>query len=522
MVLNTRTCLAAILLLGMASCVKEDYNIDKISSSIDVTTSVGLPIASGSVTLKQLLPESSDTTNYIYVDNDNLLHLVYKQTLDSLTFGKYANIVKDMQSSTTIAAPNGVSFPSNTTTPGNTNFTLNISLDNNDQSIDEALLESGLLSVSSSATFSGSFSYTIVSQDIVDVSNQPLSITFSQSKSINLAGYKIKPYSGKQIRFSIGYSITKYGNCSNDEVTLSFNLSGIKVKELVGDLGQIQIPLQNNSLPLDISKMVDNVEDFDIKNPNIRLIFKNQACLPFAFTHSGVTATKDNVTYTITGLPSPINILSPTFGVEKEKISYATIDPNSNLVSVLAKFPKTLDFNGRLVTNPSSLPTVKNRINTKDKLYIGAAADLPLNIRLTNLTLKDTTEYDFASVVKDSKSIDILKLQFQFKNGFPLDLDISAAVVDADGNILDQIFLEPFKLKAAATQNEKATIATESKTEVIYNQARIQKLKAGNRIVFTTKANTAGNSTSETVKLLSSYKMDIKVVGFIQANLNNL
>jgi len=522
MIFKNRPFLAILVALGLASCAKEDYNIDRISSSVNVNPSIAFPIASGSIMLEQVLPKTNDTTNYIYVDSDKLLHLVYKQTFDSLSFGRYANIVKDVQGSTSIAAPNGVSFPTTTVT-GQTSFSFAISLDRTDQTLEEALLESGMLTVSNSASFSGSFSYTIVSQDIVGVNGVALTKTFNQSTSLNLAGYRIKPYGGKQIRFSISYSITKQSSgTTNDNVSLSFGLSSLRVKELVGNLGQLNISLQNNSLPLDFSDMVDKVGDFDIKNPQIKLIFKNQAILPFAFSHSGVTAIKDGKAYNITGLPSPINIYSPIYGVEKVKISEATIDPNTNLVSVLAMFPQTLNFNGSLVTNPVSIPAVKNRINTADKLYVGAVADFPLDVKLSNVVLRDTTSYDFSSIVKDSKSIDQMKLQFQVKNGFPLDLKVAAVIVDAAGNILDNVFAVPFDVKAASTQNEKVVAATESKVEVSYNQQRIQKLKAGDRIVFISTVNTAGSSSGQTVKLLASYKVDIAVVGFIQANLNNL
>jgi len=153
---NNRFFSAIILALALSSCVKEEYNMDRISSSVDVSTSVALPVASGSVSLEQLLPKNSDTTSFIYVDNSKLLHLVYNRTLDSLSFGKYANIVKDVQGSVSVAAPSGVSFP-NTSITAQTSYNLNLSLERADQQIDEALLSDGTLSVSSAANFYGSF-----------------------------------------------------------------------------------------------------------------------------------------------------------------------------------------------------------------------------------------------------------------------------------------------------------------------------------------------------------------------------
>lgn len=529
MKISTHSLLVTALALALTSCVKEEYDMNKISSSVDVKSAMAFPIASGTVTLEQLLPKKNDANKYIYVDKDNLLHLMYKQTFDSLTFGKYANIVKDVQSSITIASQIGVSLPVNSKIAGETSFNFSISLDRPEQNIEEAVIESGMLTLNNTSTFtSGTFNYSIETTDIQNPNGTPFKVTLNttstnQTKSISLAGCTFKPATGNQIRFKIIYDITKQsGSNTNEKVTLAFGLNSIQIKSLVGNLGQIKIPLLNNSFPLDFSDMVDNTGDFDIKDPKIKLIFRNEAGLPFSFTHSGVTAVRDNQVYNITGLPSPINIFAPIFGIETEKLSEAAIDQASNIVSVLAKFPKKLTFNGSLTANPSSItPPVKNRINAKDKLYVSAEADLPLNVRLSNVTLKDTSEYDFSSIVKDSKSIDQMRLQFQFKNGLPFGMNVTAAIVDATGKVLDNVFTTAFNLKPGEIQGS-TIVASESKIDVTYTQSRIQLLKSGNRIIFTMNANTTGSNAGQTVKLLSTQKLDIKVVGFIQANLNNL
>lgn len=512
---------ASLLVFGFSSCVKEDYNLDKISSSIDVSTAVALPVASGSVTLEQLLPKGSDTTSYIYIDNEKLLHMVYSQTLDSLSFEKYANIVKDVQGGVAITAPNGISFP-NTSYSSQTSYNLDLNLDRADQQVDEALLGSGSFSVSSTASFNGTFSYTVESPDIIGADGQKLSRTFSQSVNLDLSNCRIVPNGGKQIRFTIKYTVSKQGSSiSPDKITLSIKLSSLKVKELVGNLGQINIPLRANSLPLDFSDYVFSIGEFDIKNPMVKLIFKNHAVLPFAFSHNGVIAEKGTNSYLITGLPTPINVLAPQYNVEKVKISEAIIDQNSNLVSVLAKFPNKLSFNGNLIANPATLPATKNRINVNDKLYIGAKADLPLNIKASDLVFKDTSTYNFSDFVKDSKSVDRMKLQLQLKNGLPINLAVNGYIIDEQGKVLDQILATPFMLKSAVVNNGNV-VSTESKVEADYDLARIQKLKTGNRIVYELKANTEGSSSGQTVKLLANQKVDIKVVGFVKANLNNL
>ncbi len=526
MKISTHSLLVTALALALASCVKEEYDMSKISSSVDVKSSMAFPIASGTVTLEQLLPKNNDANKYIYVDKYNLLHLMYKQTFDSLTFGKYANIVKNDQRNITIASQVGISLPVGTKLASEISYNFSVSLNSPDQTIDEALLESGLLTLNNSTSFTnGTYSYIIKTENIRKPDNTPLEITFTpsntnRSTSINLSGCKIKPTPDNQILFNVKYSITKLaGTSTTENITLGVGLNAIQIKELIGNLGQINIPLLNNSLPLDFSDMVDNTGDFDIKDPKIKLMFRNQAGLPFSFIHNGVTAVRDNQVYNITGLPSPITIFAPAFGVEKEKLSEAAIDQASNIVSVLAKFPKKLTFNGSLTANPSSItPPVKNRINAKDKLYVSAEADLPLNVRLSKVILEETSECDFSSIVKDSKSIDQMRLQFQFKNGFPFGLDVTAVIVDATGKELDNVFTTAFNLKPGAIQGS-TIVATESKIDVTYNQSRIQQLKSGDRIIFKMTANTAGSST---VKLLSSQKMDIKVVGFIQANLNNL
>jgi len=88
--------------------------------------------------------------------------------------------------------------------------------------------------------------------------------------------------------------------------------------------------------------------------------------------------------------------------------------------------------------------------------------------------------------------------------------------------VLDKILATPFLLKAATVSNGDVVSPTDSKVDADYDQVRIQKLKNGNRIIFEIKASTEGHQSGQSVKLLASQKVDIKVIGFVKANLNNL
>jgi hypothetical protein len=525
---STNNCpiLIAILLLSLSSCIKEDYDLDKISSSVDTKSLVALPIASGSVSLEHVLPEKKDGYKYVYVDSVDLLHLVYKQNLDYVALSQYPQFVKDIQSSATVSAPPGMSFPINTEISGDESYTVTLSLDRTDQTIEEAVLKSGLLTIGSNASFGGTFSYIIESQDVVSSGNNYMKFSFNptaekQSTIINLAGYEIKPYSDNQIRFNIHYTVNKQkAGTTTDNINISLGLTNIRIEEFVGSLGQIVVPLQNTKFPINFSKMVEEGDGFDIKNPKVKLVFRGQGGVPLSFVHNGVKAIRDDQIYTITGLPSPINIYPPEYGVEKERVSEAEIDTNSNLVSILGKFPKTLDFDGYIIANPGYMPPLKNRLSINDTLYIGAVADFPLNLRLSNVVMRDTSSYDFSSIIKDSKTIDQLKLRFNVKNGFPFDIKLRPVIIDKSGNILDEVFEEPIVVKAATVQNGLVTNATLTNADASYDQIRIQKLKAGNRIIFISTINTVGNVSDQTVKFLASYRADIKIVGFMQVNLN--
>lgn len=514
MVKKVKLLFAATLALALSSCVREDYDFDKISSSIDATSSVGLPIASGSFTLGKVLPASSDTSKYVYTDGDDLLHLVYKETLDSLSFSDYTNILKDMQGSASLPVP----AVAGSNIDVSTSFTLDVNLKRNDQIIQKAILDGGLLSFNSNTNFSNSLLYTLQSNDILDANGNPLKRTFQYGTTLNLAGYTIKPSADRKISFTLRCSGSRYYTSNSDQISFSYGIGGIKIKELFGSLGQLSIALTNNSFPLDFSKMVNTIDGFDIANPDIRLIFKNQAGVAFSFSHGGVVAVRDGVEHSITGLPSPIGVKASNGGTY---CSTAKINPNSNLVSVLSLFPQTLTFNGNLLANPDGAASV-NHIRAIDKLYIAAHADLPLDVKLQNLAFRDTSSYDFNSIVEDAESVDLLKLQLQVQNGFPLDLDFNALIIDANGNVLDQVFEKPVAIRAASITGGKASTPNSVKVNALYDQKRIQKLKAGDRIVFVAKVNTAGSDVGSHVKITSSCKMDVKVVGFIQANLNNL
>lgn len=518
----------AVLMLLLHSCVKDEYDLDKFSSKVDVNTAVAIPIASGQIKLQQVLPKGVNDYKYFYFDSNDLLHLVYQEKFDDLTMGMYDKFIRDAYNSTTISLPGGAPFPLNVQVDNQMSATVDVILDKPDQVIESALLEKGALTFTSTSSFPGNFSYAIETPDLLTANKQNFTLSHShtsgtKSTTVDLAGCTLKPTADRKLRFTIKYSLKKTAaGTGTDKITLSCSMNNLRIVSLEGYLGQIQVNLQNNKLPINFSNMVDVGGEFDIKNPVISLVFRNQGNVPFNFMHNGVKAVRDANVYNITGVPSPIKVYAPVYGVEEEKKSTADIDKTTNIIQVLSKFPKEVVFDGYLLANPSDMPVQKNYISKTDTLHIDALADLPFDIRLSDIVFKDTASYNFSSLVNDANSVDEMKVRYIIKNGFPFECAMTVFILDDKGKQIDVAFEKPFVVGAAVLQNGVVSSPTASQIDVTYGKDRIQKLKAGKRIVLVATLNTVGSKGTQTVQFLSKHHVDVVVLGFIKANLNNL
>jgi hypothetical protein len=247
--------------------------------------------------------------------------------------------------------------------------------------------------------------------------------------------------------------------------------------------------------------------------------------IPFDFKCDEVRASVKGTLYPITGFPTSNIIQKGITTSNSAELSYvkstATFNKSTNIISLLAKFPEYLEFKGQLISNYEGI-VARNEVKKGDKIIISGNMDLPLNIMLKNLVLRDTTHYDFEKISTNADMLETLKITAFLKNGFPANFLVNGYITDASYNNIDSLFEAPILIKSAEIVNQMILSKTESVISSSFSKDRIKKLKAGRHLILIAKATTPNSENGASVKLLSTYNLDIKIVGGTKYNLNNL
>lgn len=511
--------IACILLT--TSCLDDDFNLNKISSSIDMAPSLGIPIVTGKLSIMDAVKNADSSNTKIYADDAGLLHLTYKNTFDTIKASSFLRFIKDYEMPFDI--PQVANLPVHTPLSITLPFDYTLLNKGKDQVLENAEFDEGIIELGyfTNMLLSTSSSFTISSSDIVLSNGNTLNQTITPSNTNTKINLKGATYSGKspnKIAFTVKVTLTKTAASSDarDFLSFKFGLKGIELSCATGNIGDQQLLLRNNKIDFNISTNIVSSGGATIKAPRVKLVFENQVGVGFSFVNNGIEAIFNGNKEVITGLPSNITVEQPLPN-ENIKVTESFIASNSNLIEVLSKFPDHLLFDGTLSTKGSSQ---KDRLQKDQHLVVKGDIDLPLNIMLKDVVFCDTLKADFDDLLGSADSkIDFAKLKVKLSNRYPFDVDIQGFLMDESNHLIEPFFSKPVSIKSGVITNESVTAPSSTEIILDYSKDRISKLKRGKSIIFTVTATTG--KQDQAVKIEATNRIDVKIIGFIKANLNS-
>lgn len=161
--------------------------------------------------------------------------------------------------------------------------------------------------------------------------------------------------------------------------------------------------------------------------------------------------------------------------------------------------------------NTSQFPDICDRKITGD-----LDIDLPLNIRIDNLTLADTSA--FPELKDNIEQIDSVKIKLFIDNDIPIGGKVNLSLTDTNAqgqvnNIIMKI-LEDWNFASSQTNNQGFTV-TSGKSVLIYkfSQADLKKIKDNNasKFILSIKLDSYNTAQLQQAKILSNYKIKVKM-----------
>lgn len=238
---------------------------------------------------------------------------------------------------------------------------------------------------------------------------------------------------------------------ASDSVEFSYNfyLDSDHIDYVSGYFGKDTLDFDSNVFNTGIP-LFDNITGgFTLTNPTLKLFYTNTIGIPFAANLQLVGESADGNRQDLNEKVNNDSLLyfdspshpsyppPPTYNGLQDTIRIDS--SNSSIDEFISLPPKQIRFSGagyinRNTTDPSS---TQNFITSENRVNVGMEMDLPLELKTTGLTYRDSVSFDM-----DVDFDEAVTLYGLFKNQFPFSIDIKVTCRDSIAN-RDLLTLEP-------------------------------------------------------------------------------
>ncbi|TAL61584.1 MAG: hypothetical protein EPN85_04515 [Bacteroidetes bacterium] len=518
----------ASLVLFLPSCKKDVFDSDQLAEGVYAPT-WALPVIYSDLSLQDMITHG-DKNGVISIGPDKFCTLIYKGLLFSLPASSVVQLPNQSQpgysvslSATEIAALQAAGTVTTTYTQ-----TITFSPGINNPEIDSIVFKAGSFDMllNSSFTFSGQVKMTIPSLKLNGIPfSNTLSFPYVGNVPVNasgkypLAGYKMDLTKGGTTfnQFDVVYQVTLSGSgtppTTSDNVFLFQSFTGMQYSYLFGYLGQVALSPDQDTVNLSIFKNALGNGTYTLVDPSVFVALSNSFGFPISASISQLDGFNppSNV-YPITGSPSPLPINSPNFTQIGQTLagSYSLTSTNSNIVSVINNTPKKIIYKINSQSNPAG-PSHQNFITDSSRFRVDMQVNLPFWGTAQDFSMEDTIDFKMDSAL--AENVEYLLFHIYNKNGFPIDVDMQAYLIDSNYVKVDSL-INPNQLilKSAAinTATGMVTTPTEKILDITVDNARLQKWKNVEQIILRSTAATTNQAASD-VKLYSYYNIIAKL-----------
>jgi hypothetical protein len=520
---------AVVMTFTLASCVKDNFELDKLMG-VEWNPNLAVPLVYSSLSIADML-EKQGSEGLVVVDGDNFCSLVYKGNLFSLVAEELIEIPNNQPPPFVLSLDNGqisaLGIAGTITIP----YSQTIAFDsgNNGPKIDSVIFKTGSIDVSLSSDFqySGQIKITLPGARKNGLAfTKTIAFTYTGTvpvtniSSSDLAGYKFDMTNGgttfNEIVANFEVTLSGSGNpiSPSDQLSLSINLNNMKFDKIFGDIGQMSITPDVDSVDISVFKNVLGTATFSLVDPRIKVIISNSYGVPIqASIAQFLGYTPGSAPYAITGSPNPLPIQSPTFSQIGQVLadSFSLNNTNSNIATVINNTPKFLIYQLNSQTNPAGGTTHNNFVLDTSKLMVDMEIELPLYGKASNFVLVDTIPFELTSTLPEE--VESALIRTFNSNGFPFDVDMQVYFADSLYTKLDSLVVPNQVILKSGVVNINTGLVT-SPTPTTYDatltKARLNNLKTAKYLLVKASANTA-NGGNTNVKIYSHYKIDFKL-----------
>jgi hypothetical protein len=534
--INKKTILTYIVIpfivaLTLASCIKDRFDLNKLTSS-EWNPTFAVPLINSKMGVYDILA-ASDSSELVVIDQSGLIALVYRGELISYE-------AKDI-----VALPNqeevtqltlNASQSTTLTTVGSVTVQENFNyayLTTSSVYIDSLNLKNGTLDINIISDFRHSGSLTIT-MPTLKKNNLPfqatIPINFMGSVPVNLGqnfditGYSLAMTNGNN-SIPINYSLTLTNSgqplSPGENLTATMGLNGWEFSRIFGNFGQQIVSIDRDSINLNVFNNSSGGY-FALVNPKLKLTVNNSFGFPVNI-HFNTFESYNQITGVITPIalttfPNPFAINYPALNQIGSTVSNNLLinKTNSNVDSLITPTPKFFIFGIEGRSNPVGppVPPATNFMTDQSRFKIDMEVELPLEGFAYGFSIVDTLDFEFGENIEEVEKV---LFRINVENGFPVDLRMQMVFLDQFLIPVDTMLSIYSNLVASGSvgANGKVSSPTTKITDVTYNRARIENLNKAKYVIVRGESNTlnasGANPSNPIIKLYDDYFFNVRV-----------
>jgi hypothetical protein len=487
-----------LLIYFVTACKKYVYN------AFILTPEVGIHLLKGNIYLSDLMKIDTSSSISFYEDENQLMHLVFEQNVDTITAVSFFDEFYSEDTLINDFIP--LDFV-NDFYEITTDLDARISFDDQIDiyKMDSIKLDSGTLMASLFADPNNFDSLIIEIPTFFDELGNPVMLNFSskdfqsqKEASLTNGIIYLEPAANSSglVNIKLHMKFSKKGRITIQKPKLQIYLYNLKINTFYGRFGDKENNINNSTGFIDKLDYFQN-ESFvlDINQPEIYLFFKNDFNIPFSFINLKLNAGNSWNKQSVTGLPKLINVSAST--EEERGYGQEMLLPSTNIENIFGQFPDSIFLSGEYYLNPENKETL-NTVCINDSLFFGIKGDLPLNLKISEITYQ---QY-FDSVFTINKIKDIaesIKFRATFKNNLPVKLSARIYFVDQYKTIFAEGFKKPLSIQPAS--NKELYFETDLSNE--YSGVLLDKILSSS-VLVELKIETFSDGENAMVKFLST------------------
>jgi hypothetical protein len=532
-----------LLVMGIVitSCHKEYFELEKLSSKMEIRPEVVAPLIHGSMSLGDIVG-LFDSSGYVGEFDDVLIYLAYSDTLVNLTVDTLNLVIDNYYNEIYFSTEIGTDPIFIASSIGDTIHFLKskyYSVDTKGESrLDSIFFKGGEMQIEVASSFRHRGLMTISSEFIRDPGGNNYSRAieisstggdFAGSENHSLDGYfleTIKQGDSSVFRVDYDLALINSGNPISPGESCEINTSMLDLGfysmfgyidpgEVVTERGELDIPIFSDFPELSHLKLAD---------PRINIFTESSMGIPFELTLDSVIATAEGgATETLEFYEGhPFKISAPSlFNVGETVSSEIHINnQTSNFHELLNLAPHSLSYR---VTGgiDQDIPDQNHFLLDSSRFMLEAEFMLPLDLRFTQYALEDTLEFELGDKGIDTSMVKNVQVTVSTVNELPIELGLQVFLLDESHLVLDSIFDGDAVFLPASVVDDRGLLvsASEMSNTIDFHTEKLGKLEHVRYIQLEARMVTSGLG-EQFVKFYSDYSLDFEISMYASFRIN--